>query len=363
METGAGSLGRLYQDVAGITSPGNQYQISGWIKTNNVVGNVVISLEYVGVGGGTPADGHVMEIGGVGGTQDWTFFQSGVFTLQPMPSDAQALWFLLGFNAGVGTAWWDDVSLVSATTTTTVTATSTLTTPTTTTETTTLTSSTTSPTTTTETVTVTLTPTTTTATSTSTATSTVTTTQTVTTTTTASSATSSLLPTSASLVCHPDNVRVGGKTTCTAVVTGSSPATGGTVVFTSSGQGGFGQVNCKNDEDNSLRCAVKYSPGKTGPQTITATYPGDPTHSGSSATFQLNVHAHEDNSVTVLIPRPTLPPLQSDFILSLFVYGTLKRGRLFFTFTGLVVTRPQKPSGEAKSPNRFHRKANGLTGK
>jgi hypothetical protein len=114
VENNTGSLGRLYQNVTSITSPGSQYQISGWIKTNNVVGAVVIALDYVRADGSTPADGYVKEIGYVNGTSEtWEFFESDVFTLPPMPSDAQALWFLFDFNNGAGTAWWDDVSLVS----------------------------------------------------------------------------------------------------------------------------------------------------------------------------------------------------------------------------------------------------------
>ena len=112
VELDTGSLGRLYQDVTGLASPGNQYQISGWIKTSDVTGSVVIGLDYVASGGWTPGDGYVQEIGYVTGTQDWTFFQSDVFSLPPMPSDAEALWFLFDFNGGNGTAWWDDVSLV-----------------------------------------------------------------------------------------------------------------------------------------------------------------------------------------------------------------------------------------------------------
>ena len=66
----------------------------------------------------------------------------------------------------------------------------------------------------------------------------------------------------------------------------------------------------------------------------------DQTHSGSVATFELNVHNHEDDSVAVLAPHPTLPLLFSDsLLLSAFVCGTLlatlrKRGRPFFTLTG-----------------------------
>ena len=112
VEINTGSLGRLYQDVTGITSPGNQYQISGWIKTSNVTGGVVIGLDYVASNGWTPADGYLQEIGYVNDTPDWTFFQSDVFSLPPMPSDAAALWFLFDFSGGNGTAWWDDVSLI-----------------------------------------------------------------------------------------------------------------------------------------------------------------------------------------------------------------------------------------------------------
>jgi hypothetical protein len=112
VETHTGGLGRLYQDVTAITSPGNQYQISAWIKTSNVVGTAVIALNYVEAGGWTPGDGYVMDWIGTGGTTGWTFYQSPVFTLPSMPSEATALWFLFDFNNGAGTAWWDDVSLV-----------------------------------------------------------------------------------------------------------------------------------------------------------------------------------------------------------------------------------------------------------
>jgi len=112
IELNEGSLGRLYQDVTGLVSAGGKYKISGWIKTQNVVGWVVIALDYVASSGWTPGDGYVREIGYVTGTQDWTYYESDVFTLPPMPGDASAVWFLFDFNAGKGTAWWDDVSLM-----------------------------------------------------------------------------------------------------------------------------------------------------------------------------------------------------------------------------------------------------------
>jgi YVTN family beta-propeller protein len=111
VQTAATSPASLYQNVTEVTTPGSQYQISGWIKTSNVTGNAAIALDYVGPGGVPITDGGVEQIGDVIATQDWTFFQSIIFTLQDMPSDAAALWFSLDFNGGTGTAWWDNVSL------------------------------------------------------------------------------------------------------------------------------------------------------------------------------------------------------------------------------------------------------------
>jgi hypothetical protein len=114
-EVNEGSLGRLYQDVTGIVSSGRKYKISGWLKTEGVAGYVVIALDYVTSGGWSPADGYVKEIGYVTGTSDWTYFESAIFTLPPMPADCVACWFLFDFNAGKGLAWWDDVQLVEVT--------------------------------------------------------------------------------------------------------------------------------------------------------------------------------------------------------------------------------------------------------
>lgn len=114
-EINEGSLGRLYQDVTGLVSPGKKYKISGWIKTEGVTGYVVIALDYVTSGGASTADGYVREIGYLTGTSDWTYFESPIFTLPPMPADCAACWFLFDFNAGKGLAWWDDVQLVQVT--------------------------------------------------------------------------------------------------------------------------------------------------------------------------------------------------------------------------------------------------------
>jgi hypothetical protein len=111
VETSAYSAGRLLQDVTGVVTPGNRYMISGWIKTKNVTGNVVIGLDYITSTNYTATGGWITEIGKVTGTQDWAFYESPVFTVPPMPVDEIALCFLFDFNMGGGTAWWDDVSL------------------------------------------------------------------------------------------------------------------------------------------------------------------------------------------------------------------------------------------------------------
>jgi len=116
------NLGRLYQDLTGVLIPGRKYKISGWIKTEEVEakgerGGAALALNYVDQFGWTPRNGFVMELGWMEkekkmvGTRDWTYFESGAFTLPPMPSDCSALWFLLDFNDGKGTAYWDDLSL------------------------------------------------------------------------------------------------------------------------------------------------------------------------------------------------------------------------------------------------------------
>jgi hypothetical protein len=111
VEINPGSLGRLYQDVTTKLTPNSWYQLSGWIKTENVTGSVVIGLDYVTPSGGTPAGGYVREIGYVSGTSDWTYYQSNPFLLPAMPAGASALWVLFDFNAGAGTAYWDDITL------------------------------------------------------------------------------------------------------------------------------------------------------------------------------------------------------------------------------------------------------------
>jgi Bacterial Ig-like domain (group 3) len=107
--------------------------------------------------------------------------------------------------------------------------------------------------------------------------------------------------TSTSVSCSPQPVVAGQPTTCTATVTdtatsGQTPPTG-TVGFTSNGPGTFGTAgSCTlaTASSSSASCSVTYTPGSTPANpvrtdTITATYTGDPTHTGSSNTTDVSV--------------------------------------------------------------------------
>jgi immune inhibitor A len=112
-ETAAGNLGRLYQDVTERVTPGQYYQISGWMKRADTTGATVFGLDYVDENGSTPGGGFVREIGFVdgGGTSDWTYFESDAFVLPEMPDDCEALWVLVDFNACTGAVWVDGIEL------------------------------------------------------------------------------------------------------------------------------------------------------------------------------------------------------------------------------------------------------------
>lgn len=103
--------------------------------------------------------------------------------------------------------------------------------------------------------------------------------------------------TSTMVSCNPPSVAVNQPTTCTAVVTdtssGSPIAPTGMVSFSSSGSGMFSSSSCTLSpiSSSASSCSVNYTPnpGSEGTHTITATYPGDANHSGSSGTFKLSV--------------------------------------------------------------------------
>jgi hypothetical protein len=111
-----------------------------------------------------------------------------------------------------------------------------------------------------------------------------------------------ILP-SVALACRPSTVNLGDSTSCHVTVSvAGAPQLTGSVTFSSSGAGSFGQVKCGNDGGNgdnlanaddgsggSMRCSVRFSPALVGGQTITATYAGDSHYSSNTGTFQLTV--------------------------------------------------------------------------
>jgi len=116
VETRVDNLGRLYQDLTDALISGNTYKFGGWIKTLDVEaygvrGGAAIGVDYVDDEGWTPPGGFIMERGFVKGTTEWSKYVSDAFTLPSMPEDCDALWFLLDFNDGKGTAWWADLWL------------------------------------------------------------------------------------------------------------------------------------------------------------------------------------------------------------------------------------------------------------
>ena len=102
-------------------------------------------------------------------------------------------------------------------------------------------------------------------------------------------------PTSTTVNCSPNPTPVNAPTTCTATVTDTSsvPTTPtGTVSFTTNKAGSFSTTMCTlAGTGSSASCSVTYtpSPGSEGTHTITGTYGGDLTHSGSQGRFDLTV--------------------------------------------------------------------------
>jgi 6-phosphogluconolactonase len=109
-----------------------------------------------------------------------------------------------------------------------------------------------------------------------------------------------LHPTSTSVSCSPETVVAGHSTTCTATVTDTAGSaqttTTGTVGFSSSGAGSFGEASCTLAavSASSASCHVSYTPSATTSSpvrsdTITAAYSGDATHSPSSGETKVEV--------------------------------------------------------------------------
>lgn len=113
-EPGA-TLGRLIQNLGDQAVLGGRYRLTGWIKTTSVTsaGGVAIGVGTVNADGAQIPGSFQMEIGGVRGSSDWTFFDSGDFVLPDLTSGTVSHAVYLDFNgAGGGTARFDDVALV-----------------------------------------------------------------------------------------------------------------------------------------------------------------------------------------------------------------------------------------------------------
>jgi len=104
--------------------------------------------------------------------------------------------------------------------------------------------------------------------------------------------------TSTSISCIPNNATVSSLTTCTATVTdtSSSGATTptGTVGFTTNSTGTFAPTSttctlAAGSTAATTSCSVSYTPTVAGHHLITGSYSGDPTHSGSTGSFNLAV--------------------------------------------------------------------------
>ena len=113
--------------------------------------------------------------------------------------------------------------------------------------------------------------------------------------------------------CKGANVPVTTLTTCTVTVvdmTGGTPTTPtGTVTMTDSpsGSGSFGTCTLSQVSVGTASCTVSYAPsaGEEGPITITATYNGDSTHSGSSGSTGLTATQIATTTIVSCSPNPT----------------------------------------------------------
>lgn len=99
-----GSTGRdTPKELLAIVEPGKRYDISCWIKTEDLQGpGAFIEVAWISASGGPPISGNVSNH--LSGINDWTYVQ---FTAR-VPKGAGRAWVLLKM-AGTGSAWYDDV--------------------------------------------------------------------------------------------------------------------------------------------------------------------------------------------------------------------------------------------------------------
>jgi hypothetical protein len=112
--------------------------------------------------------------------------------------------------------------------------------------------------------------------------------------------------------CSPATVPVGGTISCTATVTDvvvGAPATTptGTVSFSTDSGSFSGGGSCTlSGSGPSASCSVSYTPTVVGPHTITATYGGDATHSGSSGTTVVTATLRLTSTTVICSPNPVI---------------------------------------------------------
>ncbi len=102
--------------------------------------------------------------------------------------------------------------------------------------------------------------------------------------------------TSSSVACSPSTIASGGKSTCTATVPDTTTASNtptGAVRFTSSNPGvGTVAANCTLSAGT---CKADFAGVAAGTTTVTGSYGGDSSHSGSSGSSNVIITAHTGN--------------------------------------------------------------------
>jgi hypothetical protein len=96
------------------------------------------------------------------------------------------------------------------------------------------------------------------------------------------------------VTCSPSPVTTGSLTTCSASISGVSPA--GVVTWASSGVANFSPATTCTLSAGS--CAVNYTPSSASPVTITGLYSGDADNDGSTGMFSLSVAQATTTSTT-----------------------------------------------------------------
>jgi hypothetical protein len=110
-----------------------------------------------------------------------------------------------------------------------------------------------------------------------------------------------LTATTTTVQVNPSSVSSGNPTTVTATVSGANPS--GTVTWSSDGSGVFSSSTC---DLAAATCSITFTPSTAlgSPQTITATYGGDPSNAASSGSTTLTVLQHSTSTTLVCSPSP-----------------------------------------------------------